>query len=322
MNDNINGEILQDIKNGKERPWAEKKMKSTLLAESFSRLEKRSRSERCSKCGSFLKFAVCDKDDYKKLVEANFCRDRMCPMCNWRRSRKLQQQILRILHEAVKREKLRFLFLNLTVRNVPGEALSDTVTEMLKAFKSLSELDEVDRAVVGYVRTLEVTYNKDRDDFHPHIHVLLAVKSGYFSNNYIRHDRWLKLWKHQCKIDYDPWVYVSSVKKRKSDDSLIDAAFEVGKYVAKDSDYIHENDNDLTDKITLTLSEALKNRRLIGFGKLLKKIHAELNLQDVESEAADLVKGNDKNCKCAICDSNLREQLFRWHVGYRVYMSE
>ena len=32
----------------------------------------------------------------------------------------------------------------------------------------------------GFIAKLEVTYNKKRDDFHPHLHVLFSVRKRLF----------------------------------------------------------------------------------------------------------------------------------------------
>ncbi|MGO4931118.1 protein rep [Streptococcus alactolyticus] len=29
------------------------------------------------------------------------------------------------------------------------------------------------KAVIGYLRAIEVTYNAERDDYHPHIHIVV-----------------------------------------------------------------------------------------------------------------------------------------------------
>ena len=36
--------------------------------------------------------------------------------------------------------------------------------------------------IKGYVRKLEITYNKERDDYNPHFHVLIAVNKSYFTD--------------------------------------------------------------------------------------------------------------------------------------------
>jgi plasmid rolling circle replication initiator protein Rep len=324
MNYTTQGEILQDKKNGKERPWVKKKINSTFLAESFLRLDMQNKAKRTFKCGEFLKFAECKIDDYKKLIEANFCRDRLCPMCNWRRSRKLQQQIFKVLHAAVDREpKMRFIFLTLTVENVKGQDLGETITKMLKGFKELFDLKNVDDYVLGYVRNLEVTYNKFRDDYHPHVHVLMGVKSSYFSSEgYIKQNRWTEMWAHLLKLDYKPIVDIRPVKKRSEGQAPVEAAMEIGKYSAKTTDYLHIGNEELTDKVIKVLAAALKGRHLIGFGKLFRNIHKELNLVDVEDKTADLVGGDETNCTCPLCGSGLFNMLYKWNMGYRVYVSE
>jgi plasmid rolling circle replication initiator protein Rep len=321
MNNITNGEILQDIKNGKEKPWREKKMKSKFLADSFFRLELQKRAVRVDKCATFLKFAECPKDEYKKLIDANFCRDRLCPMCAWRLSRKYQNQIHQVLHAAVNVQKMRFVFLTLTVKNVTGDKLEETLDMMFKGFSDLFDLKEVDKPIIGYVRSLEVTYSKKRKDFHPHIHVLMAVQPSYFNGeNYISQKRWVELWRHVQDLDYDPVVDVRVVKKRSEGQAPVEAALEMGKYTVKDSDYIHIKDNDLTDCVVFVLAHSLKGRRLIGFGKLFRKLHKELNLSDLESDKADLIGADEHNCTCPVCSSNLLETLYKWRPGINVYI--
>jgi plasmid rolling circle replication initiator protein Rep len=323
MNSNITGEILQDPKkNGKGRNWGERRMRTDLLSESFSRNEMDNRAERTANCSTYLKFAECPNGHYKKLIDANFCRDRMCPMCNWRRTLKLQGQIFEIIHAAVYVRKMRFIFLTLTVGNVSGENLDQTLTSMLKGFKTLIKREAVDKYVIGYVRNFEITYNKSRDDYHPHIHALLGVQPVYFSCGYINQSKWIDLWQDILKLDYKPVVDVRTVKPNKAGKSIETAVAETGKYCAKDTDYIHEGDEKLTDKVVFYLANALKSRRLITFGKLFKTIHSQLHLQDVESESADLVNQTEHNCNCPICNSNLAEQLYKWYYAYKVYAGE
>ena len=56
---------------------------------------------------------------------------------------------------------------------------------------------KVNSIAKGYVRKLEVTYNAERDDYHPHFHVLIAVNRSYFKDTktYISQKEWLNLWR-------------------------------------------------------------------------------------------------------------------------------
>jgi plasmid rolling circle replication initiator protein Rep len=317
------GEILQDInKKGKERPWKPKKENSISVMGSFGNIGMKNRAERMAKCGEWLKFAECGFDGFKKLIGANFCRDRMCPMCNWRRSLKLQGQIIKILHKAVERQNMKFMFLTLTVRNMSAGELKDAITNMLKAFNILMKYKAVDDNCIGYVRNLEITYNQERDDYHPHIHLLIAMKPGYYDGkNYINKMGWVNLWQKAHRLDYEPSVYIKAVKTGEVDKPIWKAAAEVGKYSVKDSDYIFENNQKLQDDVISNLSKALKGRRLISFGKLFRELHKELNLQDVEADNADLIGNTEKECICPLCSSALVEQLYRWNYGYKNYIA-
>ena len=74
-----------------------------------------------------------------------------------------------------------FIFVTLTAPNVKGENLKDEITKYNKSFKKLVERIEIAKISKGYIRKLEVTYNKERDDYHPHFHCIFAVDKSYFT---------------------------------------------------------------------------------------------------------------------------------------------
>ena len=110
--------------------------------------------------------------------------------------------------------KGRFIFLTLTVKNVEGSALNDTLTQLTKSFDRLFKRKKVQKNLIGYLRSIEVTYNEERKDYHPHIHVLLFMKSTYFKNadNYLTQEEWAELWAKSLKVHYVPMVDVRAVK--------------------------------------------------------------------------------------------------------------
>lgn len=321
--------VLQDTSlSGKEKPWQSKKKKSLLLADSYQRLGQMKKYYKVKYCGSRLLFAECKEHNYKKLLAADFCKNRLCPMCNWRRSRMLGKQIVEILHAANFLKPMKFLFLTLTVKNCKGEDLPKSIDELFKGFKRLFELKAVKDNVIGYVRVLEITHNANKyskayDTYHPHFHVLIGVKSTYFKGtNYIKQSDWVDMWQKALKIDYKPTVNVKRVKPKREGQDVENAVLETGKYAVKDSDYILNNKTE-TDKAVEILDKALKGRRLIGFGKFFREIKKQLNITDVESSTADLV-GNDEfsDCKCPICQSDLKETVYQWHYGLNNYYKE
>ena len=54
---------------------------------------------------------------------------------------------------------------------------------MTRGFSSSYDVQKVDKNVLGYLRATEVTYSTEHENYHPHLHVLLFVKSSYFTGN-------------------------------------------------------------------------------------------------------------------------------------------
>ena len=82
-------EILVDKNSrGKDRNWRGRKILSLKLADIFKELQyKDSLIERVATCGDTLRF-IRREDGSLKLYQAYFCKNKLCPMCNWRRSMK------------------------------------------------------------------------------------------------------------------------------------------------------------------------------------------------------------------------------------------
>lgn len=287
MTDNKKQVFKDYSRQGKDRKWRERKLKNIELAGRLERLGYRS-FERVYQCAEVLKF-IEQQDGTKKLYQSYFCKNKLCPICNWRRSMKYAYQAELVVNEAMKRyPKGRFLFLTLTIKNVSGQELNKSISEMGRAFNRLMKYKKVDKNILGYLRATEVTYSAEHDNYHPHLHVLLFVKSSYFTGNntnYISQVEWTNLWSKAMKLDYTPVVDVRTVKAHKRK-NLKSAIIETAKYPVKPFDV---DTKDVTlfsefkkDKITDDLSQGLHRKRQIGFGKLFKEIKAELELDDVE----------------------------------------
>ena len=159
---------------------------------------------------------------------------------------------------------------------------------------------KVKKSFVGRFRSLEVTYGRDKrkdscGTFHPHLHVLLVVDNEqYFKDSecYFSTEELSKLWGECLGVDYDPIVHIEKVTDDVFD--LPHSVAECAKYAVK-SDVLFGGDVCLMgdnpdeknidafremDSIVFALDEALRGRRLVSFGGLLKKIHDELNLDD------------------------------------------
>lgn len=242
--------------------YTQKKLKNQLLQTLINSHVTEKTLERVKDCNTFL-FMVADKTMEKtKLHRSNNCEHRFCPVCTWKKARKNALKISILMQYLKKEENKEFLFLTLTAPNVRADELNDEIKHYNKSFQRLMQRKEVKVVVKGYVRKLEVTYNKDRDDYHPHFHVILAVNKSYFTdkNYYINRNRWLELWQQSTK---NPLITQVDVRRVKHTENKKEVS-EIAKYSAKDSDYLQD------ETVFNTFFKSLSGKRLIVYSGLFK----------------------------------------------------
>lgn len=306
-------------------------MANELLSIAYESIN-RSKSERLKACGKVLTFTVDRQTGQKVLTNAESCRVRLCPLCSWRRSLKNFWNTIKIVRWLKANEsrqevgKHSYIFITLTVKNCRGDALSATIDDLFAAVKRLYERKEIKKAFRGMVRNLEITHNvnpvsKDYDTFHPHFHMIAAVRPSYFaSKDYLSKKRIAEIWKESLRVDYDPVVDVRRVKARSDTGSDPDdcgaaqAVAECSKYAAKAADYIIPDDWDLTVETVRVLDAALDRRRLINYSGIFREVKQLLSLEDAED--GDLVKVGDEMPKLS---EDTYTETYWWYSGYRQY---
>lgn len=332
-----NYSILDDkTATGKKRDWRGKKVRSSLMAAHYEGLEKRTgapyygkKAEKVCDCAECLAFRRDKETGRLRLYQAYFCKVRLCPMCAWRRSLKIAYHNKLIVEEANRQYKPAWIFLTLTVKNVEGDHLKQTITDMMQGFRKLFQYKKVKSGALGFFRALEITKNHEENTYHPHFHVLIPVKRSYFTGkSYIKQAEWTSLWKRAMKLDYTPIVHVQRVKGKKGIDAEAiekevreameeqKAILEISKYPVKDTDVIRGNEVTEENLDTVYyLDDALSARRLIGYGGILKEIHKELNLTDAED--GDLIRIEEDDDEVA---NETFEVMAHWHVGIKNYI--
>jgi plasmid rolling circle replication initiator protein Rep len=195
------------------------------------------------------------------LKRAMFCRVRYCPICQWRRSMLWRAKFFQTLPtiEAM-HPNAHWLFLTLTVKNCEVSDLKTTLQHMTQSWRRLIARKSFKSAVLGYVRTTEVTLGKD-GTAHPHYHVMLLVKPSYFGKNYITQSAWSMLWQDALNVDYIP---ITHVKKIKGD--LTKGIIETLKYSTKPSDMLTDPD------WFLELTKQTHKLRFVATGGVLKDV--------------------------------------------------
>lgn len=239
-----------------------------------------------------LNYWLWDKYKYNKVLDlkkVSRCKNRFCSNCKKfdlsRALNNLSPHFKKLLNEGYNP-----FLVTLTIPNCSGDDLFETLNKMQVAFRKFYRFYSLD-GKGGYddryfkfyacVRCLEVTYSKERDDFHPHYHLMVFIKGykeflfykyieGEWSNKrgsynmYSDFDMqirkiWTLCYKGKTVRDYDKLddIYIGEI--REMDEKGI---YEVMKYAFKDTDIVNY-------KVFSYLYFALYGRRLRqGYGFL------------------------------------------------------
>ena len=298
-------------------PWAERKVKTVRLAKLYQKAGYPEYSQKAATCSTWLQYGV-SADGSKQLSAANFCQLRLCPLCIARRAKRAAFKLSQVLDLVEGEHGAMFLFLTLTVRNVPGDALGGTLGELTRAWARLMDHRHIQAAVKGWFRAIEITRNPKDGTYHPHIHAILAVPPGYFTRGeglYIEQSEWVDRWQKALRADYRPLVSIQTAKAKGEFVGGRAAAVEAAKYAVKDSDYIDDRLAEAeAGRIVTDYTEALHRRRLTAYGGWLKAAAKALEAEDLED--GDLVH----------VDDTVREDVaelietYNWHFGAGDYV--
>ncbi|TKC15605.1 protein rep [Bacillus paranthracis] len=297
----------QDEITGKLQPKKKQNMK---IYEFIEKKMSESGRELFKSCSTFNEFVATKDKKTKKRVKGNDCKNRFCPICAWRKAGKDAVKIATMM-EAIKiEEKKEFLFLTLTTPNIKADMVKSEIDRFNKAFNKLFKRRNIQRSIKGYIRKLEMTYDKERfitkgmykdrksyydkrglkvddhnpnyDTYNPHFHVLLCVDKSYFKKKelYIKHEEWLEMWREVTDMPEITQVHIQKVELIREGNAVA----EVAKYSAKD--YEMSVSQDVFD----VFYSALKGRQLIVYGGLLKDY-----AKKYEDGELDKYKSKDKN---------------------------
>ncbi|UEX91208.1 protein rep [Staphylococcus ratti] len=247
--------------------YTEKKKRNQVFQNFIKRHIGENQMELVRECNTFLSFVTDKTLEKKKLYKANPCKNRFCPVCSWRKARK-DALGLSLMMQYVKQHKQKeFIFLTLTTPNVKVNYLEDEIKNYNKSFKKMFERKKVRMISKGYVRKLEITYNKKDDTYNPHFHVLIAVNKSYFKDTkvYIKQKEWLDLWRDVTNMPEITQVYIQKI--RQNDNKEL---YEMAKYSGKDSDYL------VNQKVFDAFYKSLKGKQVLVYSGLFKEARKKL----------------------------------------------
>lgn len=274
-----NSPALADL-SPRDRPWDKHRGNADKVAALYAGSEFQRYSDRVTFCSEFLHFGLVPDEDLSlkfKLRSARFCRVRHCPVCQWRRSLQWKARAYKVLPQIVEKYPThRWLFVTLTVKNVPISELKVNLQHMNKAFRRMFQRKAW--PAVGWLRSTEVTRGKD-GSAHPHFHCLLMVKPGYFGKGYLKQSEWVDMWQKALRVDYKPILDTRAVKKAKKPMQLVP---ELLKYCTKESDLVADR------AWFLELTRQMHKVKCVTTGGILKDY-----LKELEEEPEDLIGEGD-----------------------------
>ena len=293
--------------------WDKMKAQSQLLAERLLSFHPDSPlwpiGERMNLCASTLFFGYTE-DGERRLRNTSYCRARLCPVCQWRRSLKVRGQMTEILEHVERAQGLRYIMFTVTVRNCQSRDLRPTLKTMLRAWGRLTSRAWFKKICLGVYRAVEVSINPLDKSCHPHIHAVLAVRPGYFSGrDYIKTEEWAQRWQEALESPYTPIVHLTVLKK-----PYEKSAAEIAKYSLKVSNLI-ELLNEIPDLMLAELHYGLSGLRLFSLSGVFRQAHKELHLTDMDDP-----QGEEENLNESFFDDIIIPYF--WNAGLSRYCTD
>lgn len=253
--------------------YTEKKQRNQVFQKFIKRHIGENQMDLVEDCNTFLSFLADKTLEKQKLYKANSCKNRFCPVCAWRKARKDALGLSLMMQYIKQQQKKEFIFLTLTTPNVMSDELENEIKRYNNSFRKLIKRKKVDSVIKGYVRKLEITYNKKRDDYNPHFHVLIAVNKSYFTDKryYISQQEWLDLWRDVTGISEITQVQVQKIRQNNNKE-----LYEMAKYSGKDSDYL------INQKVFDAFYKSLKGKQVLVYSGLFKEAKKKLKNGDLD----------------------------------------
>ena len=253
--------------------YTEKKQRNQVFQKFIKRHIGENQMDLVEDCNTFLSFVADKTLEKQKLYKANSCKNRFCPVCAWRKARKDALGLSLMMQYIKQQENKEFIFLTLTTPNVMSDELESEIKRYNNSFRKLIKRKKVGSVIKGYVRKLEITYNKKRDDYNPHFHVLIAVNKSYFTDKryYISQQEWLDLWRDVTGISEITQVQVQKIRQNNNKE-----LYEMAKYSGKDSDYL------INQKVFDVFYNSLKGKQVLVYSGLFKEAKKKLKNGDLD----------------------------------------
>lgn len=214
-------------------------------------------SSRLQNCRKYAWF-VQNKVTKKLRVMSSRCKLRWCPIC-----RDVSRMIVtRAVDKWLQIQKYPKM-ITLTLKHT-DDPLQLQIKKLYDSFRKLRRRAYFQRLITGGVWFFQLKYNQRTEEWHPHIHCLVAGK-------YLPHSRLKQLW-HEITGD-STIVHIQPIK------DIENASTEVARYATSPADLTQVE----TDQ-ALTIHYATKHRRICGSWGSARKVTLKPTPQDDHDE--------------------------------------
>lgn len=296
MDFNTKNKNLQPIGNKNLEECLNKPTEKKLLMSDFIGFmeDKNLKLDRLKECGNFIKFQSSEDKTKFILAGGNFCNNRFCPFCSWLKAKRTAFELLELIKVVEYKEKFAFLFITLTVPNVPKESLREEIENFNISFNRLWKTKEFKAFNKGFIRKLEITYNEERNDYHPHFHLVVAVNKSYFtSRDYMSKRRLLELWQRATR---NPNITQVDIKPCRMD--TVKQVMELATYSAKQGELYSSKE------VFDGFYEGLFRKKLLVYNGIFKEYKKKIEVGEVDP--AEVIELNQ------ILEEATREICLMW----------
>lgn len=299
----------------KYEKWTMKKELNTRMAVKMLQAGFDDRARRMRECSDKVEISFCPDCGAYEITRAKLCRDRLCPVCSWRLSIKRYAEMSAVCAALIKDYPVnKWSLMTLTVQNCAPALLDQTLTNMAAAFNRMRQRKVFKQQILGWARTVEVTFNSKENTVHPHYHVLvmwaensdIIQEGARLINHWIASCRDLMVsYKGQNIKEID-----GSVKEAECQD-ITGAVLETFKYTQKASDLLS-----MPIGVFREYTKNMARKRAVAFGGLIKEYMQKLHFKmDDEADEIEPIK-LCKNCGNAA----LSKAIYQWSFAERSYL--
>lgn len=251
------------------------------------------KAARINMCGNYLVMRNYIDEKKKKLAKANFCKNSLCPLCQWRKTLK-RGEILKATLEIMAKEdqNKKFYFITLTITN--KEYLTrDFLLQFNKAGRNFIREYFLCN---DFIETTEVTYST-KQAYHPHMHFILWTNNlgKKLSKRRLRFE-WALYLKKRNLVSEEVYWQMADCKEAKNN-----IAYEISKYITKVM-VLDQNMQELVDVIEC-LHNALKAVNMFVVSGQARK---------AKQEATKLIKDKLKEIDEYLEDKKYSEEFYDW----------